>query len=107
MGKKKTSLLEKLSYRATHWIGTTQSLIVHTLFFTATLATTPFLGLANMLLILTTVVSLEAIYMSIFIQMSINRHGEKLKSVEADIDDIQEDLEDITDDFPILTDEKK
>lgn len=96
MGKRKRSTLERISYRATHWVGTTQSLVAHTIFFLITLLSTPLIGFTNMLLILTTVVSLEAIYLSIFIQMSVNRHGEKLKGLEEDIEDIAEDVEDLT-----------
>jgi len=43
-------------------------------------------------------VSLEAIYLSIFIQMSVNRTKESLASVEKDIDEIQEDVDDIQED---------
>lgn len=49
----------------------------------------------RMLLVLTTVVSLEAIYLAIFIQMSLNRTRESLAEVEQDIDEIQEDVDEI------------
>ncbi len=52
----------------------------------------------EVLLVLTTVVSLEAIYLAIFIQMSVNRHNESLEEVEKNIDEIQEDVEEITTD---------
>jgi chromosome segregation ATPase len=51
-----------------------------------------------MLLVLTTVVSLEAIYLAIFIQMTVNRHTESLREVEADVDEIQEDIGEIQED---------
>ena len=41
------------------------------------------------MLILTTIVSLEAIYLSIFIQMSVNHHSYRLDEVSEDIEDIQ------------------
>jgi methyl-accepting chemotaxis protein len=47
--------------------------------------------LDRVLLILTTIVSLEAIYLGIFIQMTVNKNT-------ADIDEIQEDVEDIAED---------
>ena len=47
----------------------------------------------NILLLLTTAVSLEAIYLAIFIQMAVNRTSASLASVEEDIDDIQEDVD--------------
>lgn len=49
----------------------------------------------RMLLALTTVVSLEAIYLAIFIQMTINRQAEVIAEVESEIEDIQEDLDEI------------
>jgi septal ring factor EnvC (AmiA/AmiB activator) len=45
------------------------------------------------MLILTTLVSLEAIYLSIFIQMAVNKTTASIAGVEKDIDDIQEDVE--------------
>jgi cell division protein FtsL len=59
----------------------------------------------KILLVLTTAVSLEAIYLSIFIQMSVNKTKESLASVEKDIDDIQEDVEDIQEDVEDLNEE--
>ena len=41
----------------------------------------------RMLLVLTTIVSLEAIYLSIFIQMTINFQQQSLEEVEQDIDE--------------------
>jgi len=52
----------------------------------------------RMLLVLTTLVSLEAIYLAIFIQMSINQTTESLEEVEHDIDEIQEDIDEIQED---------
>ena len=56
------------------------------------------LGLINvekMLLVLTTAVSLEAIYLSIFIQMSINRHSEDIEELQEDIEEIREGVDEI------------
>ena len=50
---------------------------------------------SDVLLILTTVVSLEAIYLSIFIQMTVNQHAEELEEVSEDIEEIQEDVGEI------------
>lgn len=47
----------------------------------------------KVLLILTTAVSLEAIYLAIFIQMTVNRTTTSLAGVEKDIGDIQEDVD--------------
>jgi len=92
MGTRKLNPLEKISFRLTDWVGTPWSLIFHTVFFVAIFSLRYF-GLTTdyILLVLTTAVSLEAIYLSIFIQMSVNRATESLEEVEEDIEGIQED----------------
>src|SRR5680860_454590 len=78
------------------WIGSFQSLITHTLLFIACfIAGVVWDNWETVLLVLTTIVSLEAIYLSIFIQMSINRNTESLQEVEKDIDEIQVDIDEI------------
>lgn len=87
--------------RLTAWVGSTSSLIVHTvLFFSAFLIAA--LGLAawdTVLLVVTTLVSLEAIYLAIFIQMSVNRAQQSLAEVEADVAEIEENIEEISEDI--------
>ncbi|MEO5635452.1 MAG: hypothetical protein ABIS26_00905 [Candidatus Paceibacterota bacterium] len=87
---------EDFSKKITRWVGSSQSIVVHTIFFIA-MFSLRFFGVAasDVLLILTTVVSLEAIYLSIFIQMTVNKHSEELEEVSEDIDEIQEDVEEI------------
>ena len=90
---------EDFSKKITHWIGSPQSIIVHTIFFIV-IFTLRFFGISSedVLLILTTIVSLEAIYLSIFIQMTVNKHSEELEEVSEDIEEIQEDVEEIQED---------
>jgi peptidoglycan hydrolase CwlO-like protein len=97
--KKLYKNIETVSLSATNWIGSVASLIAHTVFFVLC-ATLVLLGapLEKVLLMLTTLVSLEAIYLSIFIQMSVNRHAESLREVSEDIEEIQEDVEEIQED---------
>jgi peptidoglycan hydrolase CwlO-like protein len=52
-----------------------------------------------MLLVLTTVVSLEAIYLAIFIQMSVNRSSENIEDLKEDVEIIQEDIDEIQEDI--------
>lgn len=103
---KKLHGLEKLSLILTNWIGTTQSLIVHSIFFMGSLSLA-FLGVSSdkILLILTTVVSLEAIYLSIFIQMTVNRNTQSLEEVEEDIEDIQEDVKGLEEDVDEISED--
>jgi uncharacterized protein YoxC len=86
--------------RAVASIGSTASLLVHSVAFAVFFAIA-LLGVVSweiMLLVLTTLVSLEAIYLAIFIQITVNRHTLSLKEVEEDIDEIQEDVEELGED---------
>src|SRR4030042_4878473 len=88
---------EKKSIAMTKWIGTPVSLIVHTLIF-ALAFILPFFGVFSIdevLLALTTLVSLEAISLAIFIQMTVNRQAEQIEDVGEDIEDIQEEVGDL------------
>ena len=82
-------------------MGSTASLLIHTAIFFAFFlsAWLGFLSLDSMLLILTTVVSLEAIYLALFIQMTVNENTKSLREVEEDIEDIQEDVEELGEDL--------
>jgi hypothetical protein len=88
--------IEDKAMAIAQWVGTPTSLILHTLFFVLIFAL-KLIGVSidKILLLLTTVVSLEAIYLSLFIQMTVNQHSESLEDVEENIDEIQEDVEEI------------
>jgi hypothetical protein len=90
-----------ITFKITSWVGSTPSLILHTLVFAGffLLVGLGILALETMLLILTTLVSLEAIYLAIFIQMTVNANTESLREVEEDIDEIQEDVEELGEDM--------
>lgn len=92
--------LEELAFSITRWIGSLQSVIVHTFLFAGSfiVVVAGVIAFDRMLLVLTTIVSLEAIYLSIFIQMSLNHTRESLAEVEHDIDEIQEDVGEIQED---------
>ncbi len=97
--------MDETTFRATaltftRWVGSISSLMVHTAFFGACFAAVVlgFLAFEQMLLILTTIVSLEAIYLAIFIQMTINMQAESLKEVSEDVEEIQEDIDEIQED---------
>jgi uncharacterized protein YoxC len=104
--QKPTNSLEKISVKATEWVGTPQSILVHTLFFIGIFVLYLFgLPLDKILLILTTAVSLEAIYLAIFIQMTVNRNTKSLEEVEEDIDEIQEDVEGLESDIDEISED--
>lgn len=90
---------EEIALGVTKWIGSIPSVFAHTLVFAgAFILVVLGADLDRVLLVLTTIVSLEAIYLSIFIQMSVNHQARALANVEKDIDEIQEDVEEIAED---------
>ena len=91
--------LESIALKVTRWVGSVWSLIIHTLLFVGAFISV-LLGeeVDRVLLVLTTIVSLEAIYLSIFIQMSVNHQAHKIALVERGIDEIGEDVEEIAED---------
>lgn len=102
--------------KMTEWMGSVPSLAVHTLAFIAAFAVGVF-SVAPwdmVLLVLTTAVSLEAIYLAIFIQMTVNRQSIELQEVSEDVEVIQkeveeigDDVEDIQEDVEEITEEEK
>ena len=94
--KKVDKKFENFSKKLTRWIGSPQSIIIHTIFFIVMFSLRFFnISSSDVLLILTTVVSLEAIYLAIFIQMTVNRQARELEEVSEDIEEIQEDVGEI------------
>lgn len=92
--------VQKAALTFTKWVGSIPSLILHTIFFGGAFIAVAFgfIDFNQMLLILTTIVSLEAIYLAIFIQMTINFTTQSLQEVSQDVEEIQEDIEEITED---------
>ena len=92
--------------RITAWTGSISSLVVHTCLFAAAFAAIGF-GVQSdkVMLLLTTIVSLEAIYLAIFIQMSVNRNTADISEIQGDIEEIGENLEDIADDVDEIADD--
>ncbi len=95
--------------RLTTWIGSVPSLVLHSIIFFAflILSVSGIFSWDLMLLILTTIVSLEAIYLAIFIQMTVNRHTESLRGVEEDIIEIQENVEEMSEDIEEITEDER
>jgi hypothetical protein len=93
---KKLSIIERLAINVPKWVGTPLSLLIHTIAFGGILA----LGLfgydfRTVNIVLTTWLSIEAIYLAIFIQMTVNRNTETIEDLQEDVEDIQEDVEDL------------
>jgi hypothetical protein len=99
--------LEKSADKATKWIGSTSSLFVHSVIFIFSFII-PYSGIISferMLLVLTTLVSLEAIYLAIFIQMSVNKNSQDIEIIQEDVGEIQEDIEEIEEDIGEIQEE--
>lgn len=91
-----TKKLNGAAQAATNWIGSISSLLVHTALFIVSFSLVFFgFNFEQILLTVTTIVSLEAIYLAIFIQMAINQNSQSLEEVEEDIDEIQEKVVEI------------
>lgn len=75
------------------WTGSTRSIVIHTIAFFVIFATY-FIGISfsTILLVLTTLVSLEAIYLSILVQMTVNKHSRHLKKHSDDLEKIHKDM---------------
>jgi low affinity Fe/Cu permease len=100
-------MFETFTNAATRWVGSTASIILHTIFFVVIFGLLLVgISLDTILLVLTTAVSLEAIYLALFIQRSVNLNtvtleeaAEDIQGIEENIDEIGEDVDDLTEDM--------
>lgn len=105
--------MENISKKITNWIGTPSSIVVHTIMFVGAFASALFgVSIDQVLLVLTTIVSLEAIYLAIFIQMTVNQNlasveavKEEVKEIGDDVEEISEDVEDISEDIEEISED--
>lgn len=97
---------KKFPIKITRAIGSPMSVALHTILFAGVLSLY-FTGVDfdSVLLALTTVVSLEAIYLAIFIQMTVNREERRLSKVSRDINEIQENVGELAEDVEDITEE--
>ena len=105
--RRRMALLVRMTDGIMWRIGSIPSLIAHSLAFILAFLLPIFgwLSFDKMLLVLTTVLSLEAIYLAIFIQMSVNRSNENIEDLKEDVGEIQEDIEDIQEDIEEISDD--
>ncbi|MSU73750.1 DUF1003 domain-containing protein [Candidatus Kaiserbacteria bacterium] len=96
--------IQKTALAVTRWIGSPTSVIVHTILFVGSFIAVlmGWIDFDRMLLVLTTIVSLEAIYLCILIQMTINYTTQELAGVSDDIEEMQEDIGEIAEDVDEL-----
>ena len=97
---RKLSTIERLAYDVPRWVGTPGSLVIHTLIFAGILALSLFgFDFRTVNIVLTTWLSIEAIYLAIFIQMTVNRNTESIEDLQEDVEELSEDVEDIQEDI--------
>ncbi|MEK7509890.1 MAG: hypothetical protein AAB605_04235 [Patescibacteria group bacterium] len=86
--------IQRTALSITRVVGSPASIVLHTLVFAASFLAVTFdiIDFDRMLLILTTIVSLEAIYLAIFIQMTINYQAQSIAAVQEDVEEITEDV---------------
>lgn len=96
----KSPRAKTLVERVVEVIGSLPSVLVHTLIFAGftILTVSGTFPRDLVLLVWNTIVSLEAIYLALFIQITVNSHTASLREVEEDIDEIQEDVEELGED---------
>lgn len=96
----KTENLQLTAIKFTRWFGTLQSLLIHTLFFSA-FVSLHFLGTktTDILLFLTLILSLEAIYLSIFILMGVNLQNKTIEDMKENVDEMKENVEEMQEDM--------
>lgn len=84
---------EKVALKITQGIGTSTSLVLHTIVFAMFLAAMFVFDPSKVLLVFTTALSMEAIYLTIFVQMSLNKHSHILSEVHENVDELMEEEE--------------
>lgn len=96
--------MQKTALTFTRWIGSPLSIFLHTVLFVAaiTILIKGIFPFDVVILILNTVVSLEAIYLALFIQMTVNYQAESIEDVSEDIEEMQEDIGEIQEDVDEL-----
>jgi biopolymer transport protein ExbB/TolQ len=100
-------MMNKAALSITKWIGSPESLILHTLLFIGSFLASKYgvVSWEKMLLLLTTLVSLEAIYLSIFIQMTLNLNNQQIEYIQEDLEEIQKDVEEIQEDVEEISED--
>ena len=99
----KTEKLQLAAVKFTQWFGTIQSLFIHTLFFISFFVLY-FFGwtISEILMDLTLILSLEAIYLSIFILMGVNLQNKNIDEMKENVDEMKENVEEIQEDMEEL-----
>ncbi|MBU1039065.1 hypothetical protein KKC17_02440 [Patescibacteria group bacterium] len=100
------NVFDDLTNRTISWVGSKSSLVVHTILFAGSfLLVIMGVNLEIILLIITTLVSLEAIYLAIFIQYSVNQQSQTLRDVAEDIEEVTEDVSELSEEVEDISED--
>lgn len=93
---KKNTLLEKISYNFIKCVGNPFSLLIHTLLFGGFFILR-YLGIVSnsVLLVLTTAICLEVIYLFIFVYTIVKKNTKSLTDVQGYITEVQQEEEEV------------
>ena len=96
--------MQKTALAVTHWVGSPISIFLHTILFAVaiTVLVKGIFPFDTVILILNTIVSLEAIYLALFIQMTVNYQAESIEDIGEDVEEMQEDIGEIQEDVDEL-----
>lgn len=98
--EKKSHRLQDTALAVTRWIGSPASIVIHSIVFVIAFSSVLLnvIQFDTLLLVLNTIISLEAIYLALFNQLAINYANEGIQAVSKDIDEIQGDIDEIQED---------
>lgn len=101
MKERYNSLGERIATRIIDWIGTTSSLLLHSIVFLIfMILIISGYQTQTVMLVLTTGLSIEAIYLAIFIQISLNKNNKILEEVCEEVVELKEEENDVISDLP-------
>lgn len=82
-------IIEKIAETITKWVGSISSLFVHTIIFAIVMTSSLFGStFSDREIFLTNFVSIEAIYLAILIQMTVNKQLIQERHIDKDIDSL-------------------
>lgn len=101
--------IEKTALAITRWIGSPLSIVLHTILFVTiiTLLVRKTFPFDVVILIFNSALSLEAIYLALFIQMTVNFQAESIEEVAEDVEEMQEDIGELQEDVEEITEEEE
>lgn len=85
-------------------LGTIQSVVIHSIIFASFYCSAWIFPSQSdhIISLFTNLLSIEAIYLSVFIQLSVNRNNEHVEQIKEDVSELNENIDDIAEDMSEL-----